>query len=586
MAKVWFDFSAATNGNGNSPLTPRNTLAGYTFLASDEHFFRRGTTYAGGITLVAGTAGRKTKYSSWYNSDGTDDMSRPRCTFTLTGTLNTYNTARDNVTVDSLKFVLAAGAVANDSNVIFLGNNSALWNCEIDSNVGCVGAYGKSNVLIAYNSLAGVSHANTNANNVICSSDSRIYDNLQIIGNTIVFKGGGNASSNAIRSGSDSASFPCTNLLIADNTISPPAGTAKTPNQYSHGIRLQCAPNAEIRHNNIKGMLAGIFMTGGGMKWGAWIHHNVLCDNWNFGLHCVTDIDGCLVEYNDCSRNGTDQENAVMHAYGRGIEFSGAAGQYRCGNSVFRFNVMNDNINYGGPQDNGSEGCGLGYDDGTWGCVAYGNVFIGNEGNGIQYYGGPLGTGWTDTSNHAVANFFQNNCKASIKNRRTGGTTKTAFCAHIGMAATIGGQSIVANNVFVGGDCGISQTSNCANVYTANNIFIDVPNAMSFGHATGYGCFNNVFHSKTITVKKYSTTATDANGTPTYPTLAYNGTNDYTFDPLLDANYRPLGNSPCIAAGNAIATLFVDKMGRKFKSLPSIGMFENSAADALPAIRH
>lgn len=587
MSKVWFDFGAATNGNGNSPSTPRNTLTGYTFIASDEHYFRRGTQWAGGITLVSGKPGQKTKYKSWYNVDGSDDMTKTKCIFNATAVISTYaGTNKDNVEIDSLKFVAPLIAVANDTALIYMGNNSAIWNCEIDTNVGCVGASGKSNVLIAYNTLIGVSHGNTNGNNVIVATDSKDVDNVTIIGNKITFKGGGNLNSHAIKAGADIGTVSMTNLLIAENIIAPPDGTAKTPNQYSIGIRLQRCPGAEIRHNNVKGMLTGLFMTGGAANavWSGWVHHNVFSDNWNFGIHAVTDVIGCLFEYNDCSRNGTDQENAVMHAYGRGIEFSGAAGQYRCGNHVVRYNVCNDNLNYGGPLDNGSEGCGLGYDDGCFGCIAYGNIFIGNEGNAIQFYGGPLGTGWTDTSNSAVANFMKDSCKASIKNRRTGGTFKTAFCAHVGMGATIGGQSIVANNVMVGGDCGVSQASNCVNVLVANNIFIDVANAIAFGHAVGYGCFNNVFHSKTIEVKKYATTALDANGTPTFPALAYSGTADSTADPKLDQNYRPLTGSPVIGTGYNIGKLN-DYTGRRFKAACSIGMYEDYSGTSPAPIR-
>lgn len=587
MAKVWFDSTAATNGSGASPKDPKNTISGYTFVAGNEHYFRRGSTFTGGFTMVSGTPNAKTKYKAWYNADGSDDLSKPKPLFNISAVISTYNgNNKDNCEVDSLRIVGNSLPVANDSYAIYIGHNSAIWNCDIDTNLGCIGAAGKSNVSIMYNTCAGVSHSSANNNSLIFASDSKDVDNIVVLGNILTFKGGGGASSSAIRMGTDAASFSMTNLLIADNIITPPVGVTYTTNQNAQGIRMSRCPNAEVRHNNVKGMVAGLFMTGGGAKWGCWVHHNTFCDNLNFGIHATVDITDCLIEYNDCSRNGTNIENATMHAYGRGIELSGSAGQSRSGYCVIRFNVLNGNLNYGGPLDNGSEGVGLGFDDGTVGNVAYGNIIMDNDGNGCQFYGGPLGAGWTDTSNHFVANFLKNNGKAAFKNRRTGGTQKTTFSAHIGMSAVIGGQSVVANNVIVDGDAGITQTSNCVNVIMANNIFVNVANAMAFGQAAGYGAFSNVFYSNGVTVKKYATTAVDGNGVPTWPTLAYTGTNDLVINPQLDANYRPLAGSPCIGTGHVISAYFHDATGKKFKSTPSIGMFENYDGTALPAIRH
>lgn len=592
MAKVWFDFNAATNGNGASPKTPKNTLVGHTWVGGDEYYFRRGTSHSNPIVLVAGKPGQKTKYKSWYFENGDDDLSRPKCTFNLTAVISGYSgNNKDNVEIDSLRFVGNAIAVANDACVVYLGHNSAIYNCEIDTNIGCVGLAGKSNVIVANNTLSGVSHSNANGNNLIFATDSRDVDNIRIENNTLTFKGGGNENSHGIRAGADLQQYSMTNLRIIGNTILPVTGatdtTNRNANQKSHGIRLQRCPNAEIAHNNVRGMLAGLFMTGGGTKWGAWVHHNTFSNNWNFGIHAVTDIMDCMIEFNDCSYNGTHIQTADLPAYGRGIEFSGAAGQSRCGFSIVRYNTCNYNYNYGGPLDNGSEGVGIGFDDGTVGCLAYGNTMMGNEGNGLQYYGGPLGAGWTDTSNHCVANLFINNCTASFHNRRTGGTNKTAFSAHVGMAATIGGQSIVANNVMVGGDCGVSQSSNCTNVVVANNVFQDILGAaIAFGHAAGYGCFNNIFFNAASTIKKYATTALDANNSPTYPTLAYDGTADLTTNPLLNTSYRPMSNSPCNGAGYSTAAIkFLDYDAREFKDTPSIGMYENWAPSNFPAIR-
>lgn len=587
MATVYFDFAAATNGSGVSPQDPKNTLSGFTAASGDELVFRRGTTYTGSLPLVAGTPGKRTKYRAWYHKDGSDDLTKSKPIFNLTAVMSSYSsTNKDCVEVQSLDLRGAALPVASDSYLVMLGHNSAIWNCDIDSNIGGIGCYGKSNVIIAYNNVKGVSYVGAQATNVIGVSDNKDADNITIEGNIVTFKGGGEANCHGIRAETTLSSTSLTNLRIFNNVVSPPTNESYTTNQRAIGIRVMRCPGAVIAHNTVRGMLTGVFFTGNGVATSIHIHHNALNDNLNFGVHFGSDTDSCLVEYNECSRNGTNIENAIMHAYGRGIEFSSAAGQGKCQNHVVRYNVLSGNKNYGGPLDNGSEGVGLGFDDGVRGCIAYGNIITENEGNGVQYYGGPLGAGWTDTSNHCIANFFSNNAKASFKNRRTGGTTPTSFNAHIGMSATIGLQSVVANNVFTGLDtkCGISQTSNCVNVAIANNIFIDVANAISFGGA-GYGCSNNIFHEKTITIKRYSTTAVDGSGAPTYPTLLYSGTNDMLVDPMLDANYRPLPGSPAIGAGDTISVSFLDHGGRRFKTVCSIGMYENYVPSLLPAIR-
>lgn len=586
MARVWFDFAAATNGSGSSPNDPKNTLSGFTPVAGDELRFRRGTSYNGTLPLVNGLPGKRTKYSAWYHKDGSDDTSKSRPIFNLSAVLNTYGstTNKDNIDIDSLHLSAPSLPVISDSYVLYLGHNSAIWNCKVDTNVGAIGAYGKSNVVIAYNEVSGVSYSGTAANNVIGHSDNKQVDNVLIEGNTVVHKGGGGDNCHGIRVDVTSTAVTITNVIIRGNTVSPPVGVEFTTNHKAIGIRLEKTNDAEVCYNEVKGMLTGLFLTGGGVATRIYSHHNRFHHNLNFGEHYTLDTDGCLIEYDDCSFNGTNIEETAMHAYGRGIEFSSSSGQNKCQNHVVRFCVLTGNKNYGGPLDNGSEGVGLGFDDGTRGCVAYGNIITDNEGDGIQYYGGPLGAGWTDTSNHAVANFLKDNGKAAYKNRRTGGTTKVLFGAHIGMSAVIGGQSVVANNVMVGGDCGIRQTSNCVNVSVTNNIFIDVTNAMSFGGA-GYGVLVNVFYEKSKTIKKYSTTAVDANGAPTYATLTYAGSNDMTTNPQLDATYRPLPSSPVIGAGNSIGTAFLDFGGRRFKGPCSIGMYEDYVSNSVVPIR-
>jgi hypothetical protein len=575
MAKVWFDFSAATNGDGTSPSSPKNTLAGYTFVSGNEHYFRRGTTYAGAFTMVAGKPGRRTKYLTWYNADGTDDQNQLKPIFNATAVLSTYNsTNKDHVEISGLDLRAPAIAVAADTYLVVLGHNSFFTNCAVDTNVGGVSAPGKSNANIMYNTVKAVSYAGAFSNNCINASDNLEVDTVNIIGNTVTFMGGGTTNCLGIRAECSDATLRMTNLRVEGNTVTPPVGTAYTPNQNSIGIRLQGCPDAEVCFNTVKGMLNGISLVDGRI----WAHHNTLQSNLNFGLHLSADSYDCLLEYNDCSFNGTNISNATMFAYGRGIEMSSAAGQSRCARHTVRFNVCNGNLNYGGKDDNGSEGVGIGLDDGTSMCVLYGNVLVGNEGNGVQYFGGDkTNAAIVDTGgNHCVANYFENNCTAAFKNRRTGGTTKTSFISHISVAAAYGTKSIIANNVMKGGQCGISMNSNTdkTKLLIANNVFLDIPHCISAPDAVNLDCRNNLFYSATVTVQKYCTNATDVNGVPTFPNLVFNGVNDVVQDPKFDANYRPLPGSILLGNGYS-AGKFLDFVGKEFKGTPNIGMFAN-----------
>lgn len=74
MAIVYYDFSAATNGTGASPASPKNTYA--TPGNGDVLRLKRGTTWARASQVNFSTFTGLT-IEAYYNADGTDDPSQP-----------------------------------------------------------------------------------------------------------------------------------------------------------------------------------------------------------------------------------------------------------------------------------------------------------------------------------------------------------------------------------------------------------------------------------------------------------------------------------------------------------------------------
>lgn len=618
MSTSYYDFSAAVNGTGTS-ASPFN-LTGWTATtvsAGNSYLFKRGTTFTGTLTLTAGTnASSKVTYGAWYNSDGTDDVTQPKPVFIVSSTLSTYSsTNKDYVTLDNLDIRGWGIPLASDTCVVFCGTGTTVSNCAIYANVGCVGCFAKSNVTVIGNSLYGVGATTAHSNCVINGSDAGTATGVIIKNNFIYHLGGGSSTSHAVR-------LECTNSagslgLTFDNNIIGPAPedqrvlpgfgiicenrsfqhmvpgvgvmddrsvfspTLARPfcsNKNAIGLWVTRIPSGVITNNFVSGMLTGIFMNGGGANTACTFGHNTCIYNRHFGIHLSTKAIGCTVEYNTCSYNGTSIADEVLQAYGRGIEFSSAAGQGQCGNHIVRYNTTEYNKNYGGPSDNGSEGVGIGLDDSTFGCTVYGNTIRFNEGNGVQYYGG-LSTDATitDTYNHVVGNFFYSNCTASFTNRRSGGLATNLFAGHINLANTKGTTSYIANNVFAGATlCAIIIDSTSRNLTISNNIFVDVPHCIALpaaGMPSGCKAIRNDFYSHFVAEQTYATTAVNGSGVMTYPNSLYSGTDDFTFDPLIDSNYKPSAVSPAINAGLTVGA-FYDYTNHAFDTPPTIGMYE------------
>jgi hypothetical protein len=168
----------------------------------------------------------------------------------------------------------------------------------------------------------------------------------------------------------------------------------------------------------------------------------------NFGIHITGFAKSFTIENNVCNTNGG---NFAPSWYGRGIELSSAAGPDAVSGHTIRFNTCNANRNYGGTLDNGSEGVGIGLDDGVTKCSVYSNVLWNNEGNGIQVYGGGDRARWPDTGGHTItSNKMYSNCALSVMNRRSGGTAPSSFQAHISLTYVYGSPTVVSKNSFSG----------------------------------------------------------------------------------------------------------------------------------------
>jgi hypothetical protein len=205
-----------------------------------------------------------------------------------------------------------------------------------------------------------------------------------------------------------------------------------------------------------------------------YVGNNNCSANMNFGIHITGVSKSFLIEHNVCNANGGLLSPTF---YGRGIELSSALGQDAVSGHTIRYNTCRFNLNYGGPLDNGSEGVGIGLDDGTRACSVYGNVISNNEGNGIQLYGGGDPARYADTGGHMItSNMMDSNCSFSVLNRRGGGTEPSPFQAHIALAYIYGSPTVVSNNVFMGATRqGIYQDGTDANIVVFGNVYMGVP---------------------------------------------------------------------------------------------------------------
>jgi parallel beta-helix repeat protein len=477
MATIYVDPTAAGPGAGTL-ASPFQSWTSVAWVPGNTYLQKRGTTYAGVFTLsTSGTRFQRITVGAYFRPDGSDDPRQPRPVIILPpapatpangASIAVQGQERDFVTYRHLDIRNNAAPEASDVAIIWLGHDCAFDNNRVASNCGGVYIYGKNSVTVS-NCVLDVVSCNPAFSNhgILLAENFRIDDN-RLLNNTIHHRGGGSASSHGIRCETYDSAARITNLVIRGNTISPSPGQDYTANRGAIGIYLVHGLAAVIDRNTVTGMLTGIFIGTGERNY---VGNNSLSRNMNFGLHITGFAKTYLIENNTCNYNGG---TLAPTCYGRGIELSSAAGTHAVSEHTIRRNTCMYNYNYGGPADNGSEGVGIGLDDGTSRCSVYGNTISNNEGNGIQLYGGGDRERFTDTGGNTImSNRLESNCTFSVLDRRTGGTAPSPFYAHVHLSYIYGARTLIMSNIFSGTSSGgVFQDSTSSNVIAAMNIYM------------------------------------------------------------------------------------------------------------------
>ena len=488
MPTYYVDPTAPGPGNGTL-ASPFRSWTSVVWAPGNTYLQKRGTTYSGVFKLAAsGTQLQRITVAAYARPDGSDDPSQPKPVIILPGAPTTpanggsiavYGQERDFITYRNLDIRNTAAPEASDVAIISLGNHCVFENNRVASNCGGVYIYGKNHVTVSNCVLDVVRSSPAYSNHGILAAENFSFDDIRILGNTVYHRGGGSARSHGIRCETYNSSANITNLVIRGNRISPPPGQTYNANRNAIGIYLAYGLAALVDRNTVTGMLTGIFITSGNRHY---VGNNNCSRNMNFGIHISGFAKSFIIEGNTCNYNGGTISPTY---YGRGIELSSAAGNNAVSGHTIRYNTCRFNYNYGGPADNGSEGVGIGLDDGTSKCSVYNNTVSNNEGNGIQLYGGGDRQRFTDTGGHMIiSNRLESNCTYSVLNRRSGGTARSPFYAHIHLSHIYGTQTTITTNVFMGTTRGgIYRDSTSSNLFIANNIYLGVPFPLTVGDA-------------------------------------------------------------------------------------------------------
>ncbi len=450
----YIDPSAAGPGDGTL-ANPFRSWTSVSWLPGHTYLQKRGTTYSGVFQVSAsGTASQRITIGAYYRSNGGDDSSKPKPIIVLPpapttpadgASIAVYKQERDFVTYRNLDIRNTSLPEASDVAIIWLGNHCIFENNIVTSNCAGVYIFEKNHVTVSNCVLDVISNGPSHGNQGILVAATGNIDDIRLLGNVVRHHGGGTAASHGIRCETYNTGAFLTRLVIRGNRVSPPTGVSYSRNRRAIGIFLVRGDAATLEKNIVTGMLTGIFMNSGDRSY---VGNNNCSKNMNFGIHISGLARSYIIERNVCNANGGNLSDTY---YGRGIELSSAAGQDAVSGHTIRYNTCRFNYNYGGPLDNGSEGIGIGVDDGTCKCQIYGNVISNNEGNGIQVYGGGDRARWTDTGGHTIdSNKLDSNCTFSVLNRRSGGKTPSTFQAHIWLTYVYGSPTVVSNNTFSG----------------------------------------------------------------------------------------------------------------------------------------
>ena len=283
------------------------------------------------------------------------------------------------------------------------------------------------------------------------------------------------------------------------------------------------------------------------------VKENNCSSNGQYGIQVSRGV-GWVLTKNICNSNGANRGSF----YGRGIEIYSSNGSFPAGPGVISYNVCNNNYNYGGTLNNGTEGVGIGLDDNHRSVSCFGNICFNNEGSGIQVNpSGALGTS-TIVGNLLVDNFNKSDMK---------GTSWVSIILSAIYTSTTEANLKIWNNTIINTKptlCtqGIAEgpSAVASGVEVVNNVFIGFPIAMKV--RTGIVRTNNAFWNNTVNVQTYNSTVALGDGTGAVIT-----------NPLINSQYIPTSSSPLVAAGTSVGNRR-DALGNLFKTIPSIGAYE------------
>ncbi|MGG7603558.1 hypothetical protein [Massilia sp. BKSP1R2A-1] len=551
MPTYFIDPGAATNGTGTA-ASPFKSWASVPAGAGNVYKQKRGTTYSGAFpSLVSGTSGNLTTIGAYANTDGTDSFLLPRPVIDIGDRImpGTVNSPRTFMKWSEVDIRCSRATLASDVPIMWLGSDVEISDCNLTSNLTALYGEGCNRVKLLRNKITAATAATaTHAINAIVIGGAA-PTGVIIDGNEVAVGDGGASLAHVVKV---SCNQPIADIQITNNKIRTTSGESTT-HLNKAGIFLALAAGADIRKlgtaaatiilagNDVEGMVDGIFTSSVS---NAWIHHNRLNRNNSFGVHAtgslVNPSVGCIAEWNICRRNGKN----VSPWYGRAIELSGGGSLNACTRWVIRFNDCSYTANWGGPMDNGTEGVGIGLDDGTSRCLVYGNLCYRCEGQAVQTYAGT--TPPADTGGHQIlCNYFIECGLAAITNRRSGGTTRTPGACNVSLSGTKGALTTVAYNLFVGGYAGLREGSDCSNVQKYGNVFIDQLE-YAIAAASTSGVRANVY--KPGVPINIGSLALHANGSAKPVLLSSGVAGDITADPLLDLDrFMPLAGSPLLS---------------------------------------
>lgn len=543
MTTYYIDPAQSSNGTGTTG-SPFNTWIGVPVAAGHVYKQLRGTTWSGAFpSLTNGTSGNITTVAAYANADGSDNTALAKPIINIGDTMmpGTINSPKTFIKFSMVDIRCARVTSASDTPIMWVGSDMEISDCALTSNLTALYGDNRSRAKILRNTITAATQSSaTHSMNALVLAGTSAMDGNEVEGNTILIGDGGTNASHVMRleaSGGGSHS----NLKVRSNHIRTVSGLMTT-NVAKIGIYVNNSPGAKIALNDVSLMLSGVFANGCS---GVEITDNILNGNGNFGVHVTTNTSGFKILRNKCRRNGSA---TGMSYYGRGIELSAGKVLHSCTAHIIAFNDCSYNYNWGGPFDNGTEGCGIGLDDATSFCLVYGNLCYRNEGNGIQVWGGdpnPSDTG----GNIICGNHLIENATASILNRRSGGTYITAGAVNMSFARTLGSRTTVANNLIVGGFGGLRIENTSANVSAFNNVFMDQA-SYAIAAASTANISTNVY--KTGIPKNIGNLTLGANNVPTPALLSSGVSGDLTTDPLLDTVlFMPLAGSPLL--GRSIA---------------------------------